>query len=547
MTTPQRSATPGPAPSGRAALLARLRARFSRGTAQVAFQPTVRAIRDTAAESQRSRLPQMAAALSYRTIFGLIPMMVVALVAVKAFFASEEDMTRVLADAFQYAGVSDIAIEEQQEPVVRNWTSLGGDSVYLPSPEALTELRTAQIGPPALDRGPSRVDRWIADLVKRVGEIRWGTIGVIGIVTLLYAAIGMLVELERAFNQIYRVPVGRSWPRRITQYWTVLTLGSLFLVATFYVGEQFKSWAVEVAEKQGFVEGGGGGLTIALIGYAVTVAISTLLFLLAYTTIPNTRVKLHSALAGALVAAILWEAGKWGFTQYVRFSASASYARLYGSIALIPLFLLWVYFTWLITLFGLQVAYQLQHVQKRTVAQPVEEIEPVIVDPSAIVSIAGLLAERFQAGEPATAQEVAERLAIQKPIATRMLDTLVTSSLAHKIDRGNDEKAYALARPPDRIDAEELLRVGEGLAGAEQQPDHLSGALRRTRSDFVHGKSLAALIATNGSAVADAAPSPPPPRQPPAPQGPALEARAPDPLALGPPNGAAPSDQRPPI
>jgi membrane protein len=259
-----------------------------------------------------------------------------------------------------------------------------------------------------------------------------------------------------------------------------------------------------------------------------------------YTTVPNTRVKLHAALAGAFVAAVAWEAGKWGFTQYVRYSASDSYARLYGSIALVPLFLLWVYFTWLITLFGLQVAYQLQHVQKHTVARPVEEIEPIIVDPSAIMSIAGLLAERFQAGEPATAQEVAVRLAIQKPIATRMLDTLVTSSLAHKIDRGTDEKAYALARPPERIDAEELLRVGEGLAGAEH-PDHLSGALRRTRSDFVHGKTLAALIATNGSVVADAAPPPPPP----APEQSAPPSIAIEPVDIGPPSRAAPSDQRP--
>lgn len=502
--------TPQTRPAGRrASIAARLRRPFSRHGAQPALSASVRAIRDTAADAQRSRLPQMAAALSYRTIFGLIPMLVVALVAIKAFFATDADMAKVLNDAFQYAGLADIAVQEAREPDPSHWASLGGTPVYLPPPEVVAEARVSRQG------GSARLDQWITVLVQRVGEIRWGTIGLIGIATLLYAAISMLVELERAFNQIYRVPIGRSWPRRIMQYWTILTLGSLFLVATFYVGEQFKSWAVDVAARQGFVEGGtGGGITIALIGYAVTVAISTLLFLLAYTTVPNTRVALHAALAGALVAAILWEAGKWGFTQYVRFSASASYARLYGSIALIPLFLLWVYFTWLITLFGLQVAYQLQHVQQRTVAKPTEDLEPVIVDPSAMLSIAGLLAERFQNGEPATADEVAARLAIRKPIAARMLDTLVSSSLAHKIDRGSAEKAYALARPPERIDAEELLRVGEGLAGGDHHPDHLSDALRRTRVEFIHGKSLAALIAANGSATANAAPVPGAPREP---------------------------------
>ncbi|HWQ28598.1 MAG TPA: YhjD/YihY/BrkB family envelope integrity protein, partial [Dehalococcoidia bacterium] len=143
-------------------------------------------------------------------------------------------------------------------------------------------------------------------------------------------------------------PAGRSWARRITQYWTLLTLGTILLFTTFYVGEKFKSWAADVGESTGLM--GRGPVALAVIGYSVTVVISTLLLLLAYLTVPNTKVRWRPALVGAFVAAVLWEAGKWGFTQYLRYSAA--YERIYGSIALIPLFLLWVYLTWLIVLLG---------------------------------------------------------------------------------------------------------------------------------------------------------------------------------------------------
>lgn len=502
--------TTGGATPGSGGLVSRLRRGLApRAAVAPRARAAVRAIRDTAAEAQRSTIPQMAAALSYRTIFGLIPMIVVALVAVKQFFATPEDMARVLGDAMRYAGLSDISVHDPGPlmgpplpPELRAPApepAAAGEAGGVPAGEAP--------GPDAAAQA-ERLDRWITDLVQRVGQIRWGTIGGIGIALLIYAALAMLVELERAFNQIYRVPVGRSWPRRITQYWTVLTLGTLFLVATFYVGEQFKSWAVQVAQTRGFTVGGG-GMTVALIGYVVTVGISTLLFLLAYTTVPNTRVQLYAALAGALVAALLWEAGKWGFTQYVRFSASASYARLYGSIALLPLFLIWVYFTWVITLFGLQVAYQLQHVQRRTVAVPTEALEPVIVEPSAILSVAGMLAERFERGEPASAKEVADRLSIHEPIAGRMLERLAAEGLAHQVFRGADEKAYALARPPHAIDAEALLTAGEQLGGfpPDAAPDPLAESMRRSRHEAVHGRTLASLIESNGS------PATPPPER----------------------------------
>src|SRR5262249_6220086 len=159
------------------------------------------------------------------------------------------------------------------------------------------------------------------------------------------------------FNQIYRVPLGRSWARRIVNYWSLLTLGALGLGTSFVMTEWISRKIAYITEN--VVHGESSTILLGLVGYLLTVTVSTVMFLLVYTVVPNTRVKVGPALSGAAVAAVVWEASKWAFTQYLKFSTG--YAKLYGSIALIPLFLLWVYVTWCIVLFGLNVAYYLQH------------------------------------------------------------------------------------------------------------------------------------------------------------------------------------------
>src|SRR5262249_8113152 len=142
----------------------------------------------------------------------------------------------------------------------------------------------------------------LRSLIDRAKQIDYRAVGAIGVITLIYAAISMLTEIELAFNQIFRVPVGKNWRRRVLEHWALLTLGPPCLVATFIVGERAKSAIAHTIESTGLSPSGIVGLVLS--GYAVTVVISTLLLLLGYTVLPNTRVRFVPALAGALVAAL---------------------------------------------------------------------------------------------------------------------------------------------------------------------------------------------------------------------------------------------------
>ncbi|HHN77827.1 MAG TPA: YihY family inner membrane protein, partial [Phycisphaerales bacterium] len=296
-------------------------------------------------------------------------------------------------------------------------------------------------------------------------------------------AISMLVELERSFNQIYGASSGRSWVKRVTTYWTTLTLGIVFLLATFSVGDAAGNWVASLVSGDG-----GGWLSRGVVEFTVNIVINTLLLLLAYSTVPNTRVHIRPALAGAAVAGIAWEIGKIGFTQYVR-HAVGGLEQLYGVLALLPLFMLWVYITWIIVLFGLQVSYTLQTFgASRDEQREVSSTDPV--DPALVLTIAKLADERFRAGKTLRIDDAVGATGVGAAAIERLVRGLVEGGVLHEVEEG-DERAWVLARPAETIKAEELLAIGRCLrqGGVRGGAVEIDRALDRS----LHGVVLSSL------------------------------------------------------
>lgn len=467
-----------------------------------------------------NQLTRMAAAMSYRTIFGLIPVLVIGLVVLGAF-ATPDQVSDVISRTLRFAGISEIVVEEAPappEPV--EVTSIGGLPVFtIPGLSAPVEpdppLAAPQPAGPIA--GAARLDEWINALVLRVRSIPFTAIGLVGLAALIYAAISMLAEVEGAFNQIYRVSEGRSWVRRVPLYWSLLTLGSLLLVASFFVGERLTTWVEHLSALQALSQWR--AAFIRAFAFAVTVGISTLLLLIVYLTVPNTRVKVLPALAGAILGAILWETGKWGFTRYVHYSAN--YSRLYGSIGLIPLFLLWVYVTWMIVLFGLRLCYLLQYGQRAF--EPGSAIRSLLalpataegiaatplVDPTAVLAVMADAAARFAAGSPAFCDDIARTTKISPQVVGVLLDRLAEAGLLHRIDSGDEGVRYTLARPPDSIRASDLIRLGhEAVERPESTASAVLARMRQAQCEAVAGLTLADVIA-GGPKAARAIEEPP--------------------------------------
>lgn len=493
--------------------LARVREWATRHLPQSAarrLNPALAVVRDSALEAQRAHLTQMAAALAFKTIFSLIPAIVLAMVLLQVFLLRGEtpektraNVAEVVRDVLTYAGISQITVAEPADmgPFLPGSEPPAAGTAPPPDPAAPSPSSPAPgasqaEGLPLGSTGSPQLDDWIVTLVMRVSEINFGAIGVIGLIGLIYAAISLLVEIEHAFNQVYRVPTGRSWVRRVTQYWTLLTLGTLGVVATFTFGIQAVRWVGQRASDVTGISAGDHQWLNIISAYGLNIVISTALFLLVYTVVPNAKVRLGAAFVGAAVAAVLWEAGKWGLTLYLKYSTG--YTRLYGSIALLLIFFVWIHASWTIVLLGLSISYYLQH--GRTKSRPVpEDAQPAIVDPSATVSLVARICRDFESGTPPTAIDLARELRLQPALASAMLLKLEARGILHRVADAEApdpdhpaEPRYAPSRPAERLDAAEVLRVGEEMADPGlSSTSPVVAAMREARLRLASGRSIA--------------------------------------------------------
>jgi membrane protein len=398
---------------------------------------------------KRTQITRMAAALSYRTIFGLIPTLIISLVVLRVSM-SPEDVQANIDKLIKFTGISEV-------------------SVKAPSGDAAADSH--------------RIETMIADILRKERGVNYTAIGAIGFLTLLYAAITMLVEVERSFNQICEASVGRSWIKRITHYWTFMTLGVFLLIVSFYVQEKSLALFDDAISKAATVvnaqqESVGGAIMDFIKRSGVFIAtsmISSILLLLVYSVMPNIKLRLKWTMIGAAFAGVLWEAGKWGFREYV--SYSTGYANLYGSIALVPLFLLWIYVTWLTVLLGLQLAYALQRygdavqsgldaraMRQLGLSETQSDIQGVrISDPGVILEVCALIVREFNVGRDSSTTHIAKVTGLDESVIDRMIRALSAAGVVRKVTSQDGNGSYMPAAPPERIRAADVLSIAEGL------------------------------------------------------------------------------------
>ncbi len=164
-----------------------------------------------------------------------------------------------------------------------------------------------------------------------------------GTIFLIVTAILLMATIEKSFNRIWRVPSTRRLSSRLVTYWAVLTLGPILMGASLGLTSYLAALPLLAPEAvRGAVE--------AMLLNATPFAVSMIGFALVFLIVPNRRVRLHHALVGALISAVLFEVAKRGFVFYV--SNFPTYERLYGALATIPLFLVWIYVSWVVVLLG---------------------------------------------------------------------------------------------------------------------------------------------------------------------------------------------------
>jgi membrane protein len=169
----------------------------------------------------------------------------------------------------------------------------------------------------------------------------------IGILVLVFSAVSLMLSIEDAFNRIWRVTVARKAAARFAMYWTVLTLGPLLLVAMLATSSYV--FALPLLEQAD-------AFKAYLLGW-LPLLIQWFVLTVAYTLIPNCKVRMRHAVIGAVMTALTFEAAKQGFGAYV---ARASYQEIYGALSIVPVFIFWIYLSWIFVLLGASLTASIQ-------------------------------------------------------------------------------------------------------------------------------------------------------------------------------------------
>jgi len=181
-------------------------------------------------------------------------------------------------------------------------------------------------------------------------------------------------------------------------------------------------------------------------------------FTFVYAFVPNTRVKLSSAIGGGVVAGTLWQSAQWFYIHWqIGFT---KYNAIYGSFAQLPLFLVWLYISWIIVLLGAEVSFAAQHLHAFVRRGLSANMSPLSRQKVAVAALAHLAA-RFQAGlSPLSVEELARNLHLPEDVVLDTLSTLAEAGMTVPLGE-EDARGYGLAVAAENI---RLASVAEVIA-----------------------------------------------------------------------------------
>ena len=169
-----------------------------------------------------------------------------------------------------------------------------------------------------------------------------------GIIFLILTALFLMNTIDAALNRIWRVHRNRNFMTKFLIYWAVLTLGPVLVAVSIVLTSYLAS--IPLLAESATISGMMHFLLTWLPLLATTLALTML-----YVIVPNLTIPLYIGIGGGVLAALLFEAAKKGFTLYV--ASVPTYATVYGALSVIPIFLVWMYISWTIVLLGAETTY----------------------------------------------------------------------------------------------------------------------------------------------------------------------------------------------
>ncbi|MDP8228605.1 MAG: YhjD/YihY/BrkB family envelope integrity protein [Candidatus Electryoneaceae bacterium] len=282
------------------------------------------------------------------------------------------------------------------------------------------------------------VAQWIEGLLLAREDTAMGGIGLI---FFIFVVFGIFSAIEGAFNIIWDTSSPSGTFRRLSHYWGLVTVIPIMVVSSLALTTYLKALPLvhRAVETVGFDE--------SLISRTLPVLLVMLSFFLLYRFLPNARVRTYAALVGSVIAVLLYEAVKAGFILYT--GKVVRYDIIYGSLAILPLVIVWINLSWIIVLLGVEICFVTQHYQILLSKRKHVKFSRRQKDALAYQILLQVTLAFRGKRNPVTIEEWNYRYNVPLSVISGIVNKLASYSILEKVGRRGER--ILLARDPDYI------------------------------------------------------------------------------------------------
>jgi membrane protein len=303
-----------------------------------------------------------------------------------------------------------------------------------------------------------------------VENMKIGVLGALGVGLLIYTSISLIQKIESAFNHTWRLQGSRGLMQRFSDYLSVIMVGPVLIFSA--VGITASLASNQVVEALNSLPYMTDLLHLAgkLLPYLFVIAAFTFVYML----VPNTRVRFRSALYGALIAGALWETSGILFTSFVK--GSTSYTAIYSGFAILLVFMIWIYLSWIILLIGASISFYHQHPEQLKWKLDDSHLSSRLRDQLALQAMVNIARAHDQQSDLVPSLEgLANYQQVPLEALARMLDALQREGLILSTDQNPPQ--YLPGSSLQHIRVIDILRCARAAEDKEQTVN--------TRSDAV--------------------------------------------------------------
>ncbi len=312
---------------------------------------------------------------------------------------------------------------------------------------------------PFLQRIAGDSEETISRIVDYVNNTNVKSMGAIGLVMLVLTVISLMGNIEEAFNAVWGVRETRSVQRRFSDYLSVIIVGPILLLAATSMTSSLQSqWMLQWIIQNTYF----GDAILLLFRFLPYLSVWVAMVFL-YIFIPNTRIHFKSAVTGGVIAGTAWELAQWGYFHFQ--VGVAKYNAIYGTLAAVPVFLVWIYTSWLIVLFGLEIVFAHQHHGRSLPGSSASRLTATEREELAVAVLVQASLHFKKGGIPPSAQYLADELRV--PLLS--LETVINEleQLGYLVATAGSGSGWLPARDPSEIRISELIGALRGKAALQ--------------------------------------------------------------------------------